>query len=173
MVTGPEAIGTFGDESNIAVFIGRVTSVRPGNENMGHTSGTLVVERVFKGNVPAREMSVVGGGGGDCTISIQPGQHMITAASVEGRTITPGLCMPYGDPGTAEGQVLVAAAVAAYGPGRTAPEGPLVGTDPPTTTPSSDSSTLALSLVLAFAIGVALALFGLVTVLTRRGRRDA
>jgi hypothetical protein len=117
MPPGPDAIGTFADDPNVVVFVGTIGAVRPGADNMGRTQGTLTIERVFTGTVPQAQVAVVGGGGADCTIHIEPGQRMITAAHIEGGTITPGLCMPYGDPVTPEGQRLIAEAERAYGPG--------------------------------------------------------
>lgn len=168
MVAGPEEIGTFADEPGIAVFIGTVLSVSNINDGMGHTGGEIAIQRVFKGNLAAR-MPIIGGGGGDCTISLEPGQRMITAAAIDRGAITPGLCMPYGDPMNAEGQKLIVAATAAYGPGFVPLDGPATPTDP-SVAPADEAADLVLPLVLMAAIAVALALFGLVTFLTRRRR---
>lgn len=168
MVTWPEQIGTFADEPGIVVFVGTVLSVSEIGDGMGHTGGEIAIQRVFKGDLAAR-MPIIGGGGGDCTINLEPGQRMITAASLDRGAITPGACMPYGDPTNAEGQELIAVATAAYGPGVVPPGGPATATDPPAA-PTSGAGDVALAVVLAAAIGVALALFGLVTLLTRRRR---
>src|SRR5687767_3481240 len=168
MGTGPEEIGTFAHEPGVVVFVGTVLSVSNINDGMGHTGGEIAIHRVFKGDLAAR-MPIIGGNGADCTISLEPGQRMITAASLSRGAITPGLCRPYGDPTNAEGQRLIAVATAAYGPGVVPPDGPATPADPPAA-PAGGAGDLALPLVLAAAIGVALALFGLVTLLTRRRR---
>ena len=129
METGPEQIGTFADEPGIVVFVGTVLSVSNINDGMGHTGGEIAIQRVFKGDLAAR-MPILGGGGADCTISLAPGQRMITAASLDRGAITPGLCMPYGDPTNAEGRRLIAVATAAYGPGVVPAGGPATPTDP-------------------------------------------
>jgi hypothetical protein len=168
MATGPEDIGTFADEPGIVVFVGTVLSVSNIGDGMGHTAGEIAIQRVFKGDLAAR-MRIIGGGGGDCTIGLEPGQRMITAASLDRRGITPGLCMPYGDPANAEGQKLIAVATAAYGPGFVPLGGPTTPTDPPAA-PAGGAADLVLPLALMAAVSVALALFGLVTLLTRRRR---
>jgi hypothetical protein len=120
--TGPEDIARAGNIEGGVVFIGLVTAMdlaEAGNA-FGHRFGEMRIERLFKGSMPA-VVRVMGGGGGDCTMHLAVGQHMITVGSYVGNVLTPGLCNPYGDPGTADGQALIAAAVAAYGPGVTPP----------------------------------------------------
>ena len=169
MITGPEEIAQFADDPSIVVFSGTVISVRPGLDNMGHSLGTLAVDLVFKGELPSSAMPVVGGGGGDCTISIEVGQRMITAAQFDRGAITPGLCMPYGDPTTPDGQRLLEEATRAYGPGVRPPDAPPVPTDPPAS-PSPVGGDLALSLVLGVALAVVVAMFGIVALIVRRGK---
>ena len=164
-----DAIGKLGADPAIVVFVGTIIDVRQGADNMGHTLGTLEVQQVFKGAVPARLMPVLGGGGGDCTLGIKVGQRMITAATLEKGRLTPGLCMPYGDPGTAEGQRLIAVATLAYGPGAPPPDGPPTATDPPTS-PNPVPADLALPVVLGGLVVVAVLLFGGLALVARRGR---
>ena len=167
MPGGPERIGTFADAPSIIVFIGTVASVDRAANEFGRTRGVLVVERMFKGSIPAARMPVIGGGGGDCTIGLDVGQRMITAASFENGEITPGLCMPYGDPATPDGQRLIEEATKAYGAGAGPPGGPSEPTTPPSAT-DGGAGELTLSLAMAGAVGVAVLLFGALIVLSRR-----
>jgi hypothetical protein len=125
MPDGPADIGKAGDFDGGVVFIGLVTSMDPAGpgQDFSHRFGEMRIERLFKGTMPA-VVRVMGGGGGDCTMHLAVGQHMITVGSYVGNVLTPGLCNPYGDPNTADGQALIAAAVAAYGPGVTPPPTP-------------------------------------------------
>ena len=166
------AIGKFADQPEIVVFVGTVIRIGQGMNDRGHTFGTLAVDQVFKGRLPAREMPVIGGGGGDCTIGIELGQRMITAARFADGALTPGLCMPYGDPATPEGQRLIAVATLAYGPGVAPPGGPPTAIDPPAA-PTSGTGDLALPVILGSVLVVAVMLFGGLALLARRGRAPA
>lgn len=166
VVNGPADIGRFADEPSIIVFIGTVVAMDGGMNETGNTRGTLLIHRLFKGTVPAARMPVVGGGGGDCTISLEVGQQMITAASFENGVVKPGLCMPYGDPTTAEGQRLIDEATKAYGEGPGPPGGPSDPTAPPASV--DDRADVALPLAVAGAVGVAVLLFGGLILLSRR-----
>jgi hypothetical protein len=163
----PGRIGTFGDDPDIAVFVGTVVAVHDGMSASGHSVGDIAIHRVYTGIIPKATMTVIGGGGGDCTVSIAPGQRMITAATVDGGAVRPGLCMPHADPATPEGQRLIAVAEDAYGPGLPPGE---VGIAPADRF-GLDSWELGGAL-LATLIGLAVAalMFGLVIVLSRRGR---
>lgn len=172
--TGPEQIGTYADEPLIIVFIGTVVSMDRAGDQFGQTRGELVVQRIFKGTIPAARMPVIGGGGGNCTISLEVGQRMITAARLENGVITPGLCMPYGDPTTADGQRLIDEATKAYGSGAGPPGLPAEPTAPSSATEGDDVRDLALPVALAGALGIALLLFSGLILLSRRAtpRRD-
>jgi hypothetical protein len=163
----PEDIGKYHDDPGTVVFVGTVQSVNldPNNE-FGHSIGELRVDLVFHGEIPSTRMAVVGGGGGDCTMHLEPGQRMITAASFSGGAITPMLCSPYGDPATPEGQELIDEAVKAYGPGVRPPDAPPLPTDPPAS--PGAASELALPLILASIVGVVVALFGSIAFFARR-----
>jgi hypothetical protein len=115
-VTGAEDVAEAGGQPGMVVFIGTVQSLARGVDQFGHARGELLVEWVFKGPLPAR-MPVVSGGGGDCTMPLEAGQRMITVAPLSEGVITPGLCLPFGDPNTAEGQQLIQQATAVFGPG--------------------------------------------------------
>jgi len=139
--TTPDAIGKFGDDPAIVVFVGTITRVGPDRDTSGHTTGTLEIQKVFKGDLPA-EVTVIGGQGGDCTISIGAGRDVITAARYEDGAVTPGACMPLADPSTAEGKRLLAEATRAYGPARVLTPAPSTANEPlaPAATPSSDQA---------------------------------
>jgi hypothetical protein len=163
----PSDIGTYKDDPGTVVFVGTVQSMNidPANE-FGHSRGQLQVDLVFHGDIPSTLMPVEGGGGGDCTMHLEAGQRMITAAGFDGVVITPRLCSPYGDPITPDGQELIAEAVKAYGPGVRPPDAPPLPTDPPASpNPAADT---ALPLIVASIVGVVIALFGAVALLARR-----
>jgi hypothetical protein len=165
--TEPAKIGTYVDDPDVVVFVGTVVSVSD-VDGMGDNGGRVAVTSVYKGVLSA-DMPITTAGG-TCTRSIAAGQRMITAAVTNGAAIHLGACMPHGDPASPEGQRLIAAAEDAYGPGlppgevRIAP-GDRFGPDP---------SELGIAL-LATLVGLAVAalMFGLVIVLSRRGRGSA
>lgn len=104
-----------------------------------------------------------------CGLSFVSGEHLILSASREGVVLTPGSCSPHAQVDSAEGQQLLAETVAVFGPGTVPPSAVDQPTDPPDDA-VSPTAELALPLALAFAIGVALAIFGFVAVLAKRPR---
>lgn len=163
--TSHEDIGRFKGEPGVVVFVGTVRSVSLPEESLGRFLGELEVELVFKGDIPSSRMPVVGGGGGDCTLRLEPGQDMIAAALLDGNRITPALCMPFADPDSRRGEALIAAAELAYGPGVPPPGAP--ATDAEFQTPPGGDPASA-RMVLASVLGLAIGLFGAIVVLSRR-----
>jgi hypothetical protein len=170
VATGPERIRTFEDDPSIIVFVGTVVSMDRGGDEFGHTRGELLIQRLFKGSIPSARLPVIGGGGGDCTMTLAAGQSMVTAARFADGVVTPGLCMPFGDPATPEGQRLILEATAAYGAG-VAPPGlpPDSQSSPPT--PDRGDRGQALAIAMVGALGIAVVLFGGLILLTRRTPR--
>ena len=143
--TGPLDIGKAAQSPDSVVFIGMVTAMDPAGpgQDFSNRFGEMQIERIFKGTLPAI-VRVKGGGGGDCTMHLAVAQHMITVGSYVGNVLTPMLCNPYADPNTPEGQQLIAAAVAAFGPGVVPDKPP---DDDPTAMPDDPDLT-------GFAIGI-------------------
>ena len=135
MVSGPADFDKLAGQPGTVVFIGTVQSIdQRAGDQFGHARGVLLVQWVYKGPIPSARMPVVSGGGGDCTMALDAGQRMITAATLEDGEITPHLCSPYADPTTPEGQQLIQAATKAFGAGA-APPGAEDSTTPDDVTP--------------------------------------
>lgn len=164
---GPEVIGTFGNEPTIIVFVGTVVSMQE-DGRFGQPRGELLVQRLFKGTIPSARLPVIGGGGGDCTLPLEAGQRMITAARFVDDVVTPGLCMPYGDPATPDGLRLIDVAVRAYGPGAMPPGAPAELAAPPSATDAGPLDPAVLAV--AGALAVTVLLFGWIAVVARRTR---
>ena len=165
-IEGPEAIANIAPDPRYVVFIGRITFMDPPWVRNEHDHGRMRIERVFKGTLPA-VVHVRGGGGGDCTRELAAGEHVITVADWLDGILTPGLGSPSADPDTPEGHALIAAAVAAFGPGFD-PGGPPGEIGEP-----AAPSLLDLAGVAAGAAGVLiLGVIGAVVIAARRAGRE-
>ena len=166
--TSREDIGRFKGDPHVVVFVGTVLSV-PKVERYTRTVGELEVELVFKGKLWSR-MPVVSGGGGDCTLRLEPGQDMIAAALFDGIRLTPALCLPFADPDSRRGEAFLAAAELAYGPGVPPLGAPPTDTDlhvPPAGDPNGAR------VVLASVLGLVVGFIGAIVVLSRRRQGTA
>jgi hypothetical protein len=172
-VTGPASFAELADAPGTVVFIGTVQSIDQRNgDQLGHARGVLLVEWVFKGSIPSARMPVVSGGGGDCTMALNAGQRMITAATLEGGEITPHLCSPYGDPATPEGQQLIEAATTFFGAGAAPPGAEGDPTSPDTATPDlRGGDPVLLAIVIATPIIAILLILVVVAAFRRRDDR--
>lgn len=172
-----EAMGWIAATPETILIEGVVISMNPGQgvDNFGHTRGEILVKRVYKGNLPSARMPVIGGGGGDCTMSLSVGDALFTAAAFDGTSITPGLCSFFGEPGSPQAQPYLVAALAAFGPGVVPPggEGDPDATAPPPAAPGPVSRDLALPLVFGGLVVIVVGLFGAIALVARRPRGSA
>jgi hypothetical protein len=147
----PTEVAEFVGDPKYVIMSGSIGGVRPGGE-----LGTFRVERVFQGVVPAPEVPVIGGGGGDCTIPLEEGMQFIGVATVAKGALHPWLCMPFGDLRDERGQEILAD-LRGLIPEASPPEEPLT---------FEHLATLAITA--AGAIGLGLAALAGVVVLSRR-----
>ena len=147
----PTEVAEFVGDPQYVILSGSIGGVRPGGE-----LGTFRVERVYQGVVPAPQLPVIGGGGGDCTIPLEEGMQFIGVATVSEGSLHPWLCMPFGDVRDERGQAILAD-LRRLMPDVVPPEEPL-----------SFERIATLALTAAGAIGLGLAALAGVVALSRR-----
>jgi hypothetical protein len=128
----------------------------------GHQSAPFTLDRVWQGQLPEGRLTIVSGGGGDCTVPLTEGMQYIGVTPAKGPELTPILCIPFGDLRDASGQAVLAQVRGLLGVGRGADAEP-----PPSSAPPIDLASIALA-----AVGVIVGLIVLVIVLNVARRRD-
>lgn len=120
---GPsEPIGNLKGVADTYVLSGTVTEVAQDR------LATFQIERWYQGSSDTDTVQVRSGDGADCGIPLAVGQELVMVAYLSEGVLGPSICSPWGDLATAEGQALLAEAVATFGEGQPPGE----ATEPPT-----------------------------------------
>lgn len=155
----PTTMADFVGLPDVVIVSGTIADLR--ETATGQQQGVFTIARVYQGSLPGPRMPVLGGGGGDCTRNLEGLANVITVAQVgEDGFLVPGLCAPFGDLSTPEGQRLLAEVNATFG----------VAPSPPEGGDEIAAPVQLAALLLAVAAG-AIALFGAIVMITRRGPR--
>ena len=166
----PKALVEYRAEPNVVILAGTIAAVNG-------EAGTFAVERVFKGPVPGPNLQIRGGDSAMCGVPLKLAARIVMVAYMEAGVVHPSSCSPFATLPSAEGDALLAEAEAAFGgaapPGVAAPPGGATEpADPPSAAPLAGSD-VALPIVLLAVLVVVGGLFGLIALMSRRGRPGA
>jgi len=160
----PKTLVEYRAEPNVVILAGTIAAVNG-------EAGTFAVERVFKGPVPGPNLQIRGGDSAMCGVPLKLAARIVMVAYMEAGVVHPSSCSPFATLPSAEGDALLAEAEAAFG-GAAPPGGATEPADPPSAAPLAGSD-VALPIVLLAVLVVVGGLFGLIALMSRRGRRGA
>lgn len=154
----------------LAVFVGTVTGFQP-DATTGRGLATIAIEGTFRGPALPPVIIAQSGSGADCGLPLTAGERrLFTARLDEQGRWSPGICDPQGLLGTPEGDRLLAAAEATFGPLQP------VASAPPLTSPEAPDAGAPVVAGVGAAAGIMLAVVavgGVVYLLRRRRAREA